>query len=120
MLRLPAVLLVVASLTLQPVSGQVVPYGGAAEYVRDLAARRASVVKTLGNDAVLVLWSAPPRVYSTDTNYEYRQESNLLYLTGLEDEDVTLVIVGGATGEKEFLFVRTRDPFRELWSGAIP
>ena len=38
-------------------------------------------MSALGPDSVLVLWSAPPRVYSTDTNYEYRQESNLLYLT---------------------------------------
>lgn len=121
MFRLLAVLLIVVStLTLQPLSGQVVPYGGAAEYVQDLAARRASVMKTLGDDAVLVLWSAPPRVYSTDTNYEYRQESNLLYLTGLEDEDVTLVLVPGEAGGTEFLFVRARDPFRELWTGSIP
>ena len=122
MFRLPSVLLVVvgATLTLQPVSGQVVPYGGAAAYVQDLVARRASLAKTLGDDSVFVAWSAPPRVYSTDTNYEYRQESNLLYLTGLEDEDVALVVVGGATGENEFLFVRARDPFRELWTGSIP
>jgi Xaa-Pro aminopeptidase len=120
MIRLATVLFVVAwAVTLPPMSGQVVPYGGAAEYVQDLAARRARLARTLGDDTVLVLWSAPPRVYSTDTNYEYRQESNLLYLTGLDDEDVTLVLVGGASAENEFLFVRARDPFRELWTGPI-
>lgn len=74
---------------------------------------------SLGSDATLVLWSAPKRVYSTDTDYEYRQESNLLYLTGLEDEGAILVLVPGANGPKEFLFVRARDPFQELWNGSI-
>ncbi len=32
----------------------------------------------------------------------------------------TLVLVPGASGPREFLFVRARDPFFELWNGSIP
>jgi len=121
MLRLRSISVVVLLLAaLAPLSGQLVPYGGAQAYVDDLRNRRAAVMTSLGDDSALVLWSAPKRVYSTDTDYEYRQESNLLYLTGLEDEQVTLVLVPGATGAREFLFVRARDPFFELWNGSIP
>lgn len=116
----PVLTVVLALLAFQPVSGQIEPFGGAREYVQDLRDRRAAVMKALGDDTVLVLWSAPSRVYSTDTDYEYRQESNLLYLTGLEEQQVVLVLVPGAKGPKEFLFVRERDPFAELWNGPIP
>jgi Xaa-Pro aminopeptidase len=102
------------------VAAQLPPFGGAREYVEDLRGRRTAAMDALGTDAALVLWSAPRRVYSTDTDYEYRQESNLLYLTGFEEEDATLVLVPGAAGPREFLFVRARDPFSELWNGAIP
>lgn len=88
-----------------------------AEYVADLSARRAGTMAALGPDTALVLWSAPPRVYSTDTNYEYRQESNLLYLSGIDQEDTTMVLVATATGPRAFLFVRAANPVRELWEG---
>jgi len=86
-------------------------------YVTDLAARRDRIMASLGADTALVLWSAPPRVYSTDTNYEYRQESNLLYLSGIAQQDTAMILVPGATGQKVFLFVRAADPVRELWEG---
>ena len=33
---------------------------------------------------MLVLWSAPTQRYSLDIDYEYRQDSNLYYLTGVD------------------------------------
>jgi Xaa-Pro aminopeptidase len=119
-LRFLLIALVLLVPALAPVSGQLVPYGGAREYVRDLGERRAAVMDALGSGTALVLWSAPRRVYSTDTDYEYRQESNMLYLTGLEETDATLVLVPGASGPREFLFIRAKDPFYELWNGSIP
>jgi Xaa-Pro aminopeptidase len=82
----------------------------------DLKARRARVAERLGPDTVAIFWSAPARVYSTDVNYEFRQESNLLYLTGIDQEDTILVLVPGSD-TKEFLFVREADPRREHWNG---
>jgi hypothetical protein len=61
---------------------QLPPYGGANELRADLAARRARAMDELGPASILVAWSAPAKVYSTDVNYEYRQESNMLYLSG--------------------------------------
>jgi Xaa-Pro aminopeptidase len=83
----------------------------------DLKARRARAMDTLGPDAVAVFWSAPPRVYSNDVNYEYRQESNLLYLTGIDQEDTTLVLMPGNRAKREILFIREADPRREHWQG---
>ena len=46
-------------------------------------------MERLGPDAMLILWSAPPQRYSLDIDYEYRQDSNLYYLTGLTQEDTS-------------------------------
>ena len=55
---------------------------------------------------MLIGWSAPAKVYSTDVDYEYRQDSNLLYLTGMTQEETILVLMPGAATKKEMIFVR--------------
>src|SRR5690606_33799069 len=37
-----------------------------------------------------------------------------------DEPDTVLVMVPGANGPREFLFVRARDPYAELWTGRIP
>ena len=83
----------------------------------DVKARRARVAERLGPDAIAIFWSAPTRVFSTDVDYEYRQESNLLYLTGIDQEGTILVLMPGNETRKELLFVRDADPRREHWNG---
>ena len=102
-----------AALLLAPLSAV------AGEHQDDLKARRARLMQTLDAGTVFIAWSAPPRVYSTDVNYEYRQDSNLLYLTGLEQEDTILVLMPGASTKKEVIFVREPDPRREHRNGHI-
>src|SRR5437899_9976991 len=91
----------------------------ASELSDDLKARRARVMTGLGADAMLVVWSAPPKVYSRDIDYEYRQDSNLYYLTGIAQEDTILVLMPGNTSHREILFVKDRDPAQEHWHGRM-
>lgn len=118
--RLIVLAALVVSPVLLPAASQLPPFGGAAEHVADLQRRRAAALDAFDSGDVVVLWSASPRLYSNDTDYEYRQESNLLYLTGFDEPESTLVLIPGAEGPREFLFVRARDPFAELWNGRIP
>jgi Xaa-Pro aminopeptidase len=85
----------------------------------DLKARRARVMDRLGPEALLVLWSAPPARYSRDVDYEYRQDSNLYYLTGLTQEDTILVLMPGNATKRELLFIKDRNPAREHWTGRL-
>jgi Xaa-Pro aminopeptidase len=96
---------------------QLPPYGGANELRADLAARRAKAMDELGPASILVAWSAPAKVYSTDVNYEYRQESNMLYLSGMTQEETILVLIPGAKSRREVLFTSEADPRREHWNG---
>src|SRR5256885_5241661 len=91
----------------------------ASELSDDLKARRARVMEKLGPDAILILWSAPPQRYSLDIEYEYLQDSNLYYLTGLTQEGTILVLMPGNTARRELLFVKDRNPAREHWTGAL-
>ena len=88
-----------------------------AEFQDDLKARRARVMQELGPDSILIVWSAPTRVYSNDVDYEYRQDSDFYYLTGIDQEESILVLMPGNKERKEMLFVLPRDPEREHWTG---
>lgn len=91
----------------------------AGELSDDLAARRARMMERLGPDTMAVLFSAPERNYSLDVSYEYRQDSNLYYLTGLTQQDTILVLMPGNTSRREVLFVSERNPEREHWNGRL-
>src|SRR5215468_11157766 len=46
--------------------------------LEELASRRKRVAEAIGPRAILVLFSAEPRVYTNDVDYPFRQE-NILY-----------------------------------------
>src|SRR5215471_5573685 len=72
----------------------------ASELSDDLKARRARVMEKLGPDAIAILWSAPSARYSLDVDYEYRQDSNLYYLTGVTQEETILVLMPGNASKR--------------------
>jgi Xaa-Pro aminopeptidase len=90
---------------------------GGAALREDLKARRARLVEKLGSGAMAILWSAPARVYSRDVDYEYRQDSDLLYLTGIEQPDTILVLVPGSPRRSEVLFISPSNPRQEHYVG---
>ncbi|MEP7306087.1 MAG: aminopeptidase P family protein [Acidobacteriota bacterium] len=89
----------------------------ASELSDDLRARRARVMERLGPDTMLILWSAPVQRYSLDIDYEYRQDSNLYYLTGLAQEGTMLVLMPGNVERRDVLFIKDKDPAQEHWRG---
>ncbi len=65
--------------------------------------------------SVAVLASAPVFRRNNDVEHEYRQDSDLFYLTGF-DEPESVAVFDSKT-LKFTLFVRPRDPDREIWDG---
>jgi len=88
-----------------------------ADRLAELRARREEVMKRMGDRGVMVLFGAEPRVYTNDVDYHYRQENNLYYLTGVKQEDATLILIPGAKRTREILFIPPRDPRNETWHG---
>jgi Xaa-Pro aminopeptidase len=73
-------------------------------------------INRLGQDSVAIISSAPEAPRSNDTNYRYRQNSDFYYLTGF-DEPEAIAVITPKQDEKFTLFVRPRDPEREIWDG---
>jgi Xaa-Pro aminopeptidase len=86
----------------------------------DRAARRAELARRIGPDAMLILVSPAPSVRNGDVDWPFRQEDSLLYLTGLNEPETSLVLLPGEAAHQEVLFVRDSDPATEVWNGRIP
>jgi Xaa-Pro aminopeptidase len=80
------------------------------------AERRARLCERLGTNAALLLMSPPERLRNGDAHYKYRQDSDILYLTGFAEPGAAVLLrPGHAT--PFVLFVRPRDPAAETWTG---
>src|SRR5690349_8464789 len=84
--------------------------------LEELAARRKHVADAIGPKAMLVLFSAEPRVYTNDVDFPFRQENNLFYLTNLNQKRATLVLMPSHK-PSEILFLPRRNPAAETWTG---
>jgi Xaa-Pro aminopeptidase len=83
----------------------------------EYARRRKQLMRMAGDDAILILPTAPKRIRSNDTHYGYRQDSDFWYLSGFDEPDAVLVLVPGRPHGEALLFCRERDPEREMWDG---
>lgn len=81
----------------------------------DFKARRERALASLGSGA-FVLFSAPFALRNNDVEHEWRQHSDFHFLTGF-DEPESVAVLRGAPEPRFVLFVRPRDPEREVWDG---
>jgi len=84
--------------------------------------RRLTALAQLRPRTALVVQAADIRNRQNDVDYEYRQNSDLLYLTGFPHAGGTLLLVpdGVTIGKhtyREILFVNDRIQSREQWTG---
>jgi len=76
----------------------------------------AEFTRRMGPKSVAIIPSAREATRSNDTQYRFRQDSDFLYLTGFEEPEAIAVIAPSA--ERKFtMFLRPRDPEREIWDG---
>ena len=66
----------------------------------------------------MLLPASEVRYKSGDSEYRYRPDSELFYVTGWEEGGSVAVLRGHAANDRFVLFVPERDPRMELWTGA--
>ncbi len=81
-----------------------------------LRARRAEVMHRLGAGAAIIP-AAPHALRSGDSHHRYRPSSDLLFLTGFCEPEAVCVLAPQHAEHPFVLFVRPRDPEREVWDG---
>lgn len=80
-------------------------------------ARRKRLFERLG-DGVLLLPTAPATLRNGDVLHEFRPGSDFLWLCGFPEPEAVLVAWPTGRGRhRAELFVRPRDPEREVWDG---
>jgi Xaa-Pro aminopeptidase len=65
--------------------------------------------------SVCLFPAAPVFTRNNDVEHDYRQDSDLFYLTGFSEPQTVLVM--DAAGPRSTMFVRARDVDREIWDG---
>ncbi|MBC7691335.1 MAG: aminopeptidase P N-terminal domain-containing protein [Methylotenera sp.] len=82
--------------------------------------RRDSLMKAQPG-AAFIFAASPEYLRNPDVHFPFRQESNFYYLTGFEEPEAFVVMVPtGSQGRgsyKTVMFVRKRDPEKEMWEG---
>src|SRR4026209_2546881 len=73
-------------------------------------------IRRMTPKSVAIIPGAHDTRRSNDTHYRFRQDSDFFYLTGFEEPD-SLAIIAPEKDVKYTLFVRPRDPEREIWDG---
>jgi Xaa-Pro aminopeptidase len=86
---------------------------------KEYARRRRQLMRMAGEDSIIILQAAPPRLRNNDVFYPYRQNSDFLYLTGFREHSALLVMIPDEGDGKSILFCRSRDAEREMWDGRM-
>ena len=76
--------------------------------------RRERVYDAIGN-GVAILFAAPERMRSNDTEYPYRQDSYFYYLSGFTEPEAMMILDGA--NRTSTLCCRPKDPDMETWVG---
>ena len=74
-------------------------------------------MKRLGDDSIAVVPSAREVTRSNDSSFRFRQDSDFYYLTGFDEPEAIAVVKPSDEEHPYTLFVRPKDPEREVWDG---
>src|SRR5204863_2525320 len=73
-------------------------------------------MRRMSPKSVAIIPSEREATRSNDTHYRFRQDSDFFYLTGFEEPE-SIAVIKADKDPTYTLFVRPRDPEREIWDG---
>ena len=79
---------------------------------------RSALARRLAGDALILLDGGKPVPRNFDVDYSFRQNSDFLYLTGVEEPGCHLVL--DPKTRRETLFVPRIDSHHRVWEGHVP
>jgi len=78
--------------------------------------RRNKLFTHMEDNSILIISGEEEKIRNNDVNYEFRQESDFWYLTGLEEPDALMILLKKDT-EKYILFSQEKKAEEEVWTG---
>ena len=79
--------------------------------------RRRALMRIMGDHSIALIPASSEKTRSRDTEYRYRADSNLLYLSGFDEPDALMVLIPNRKAGQYLLFCRERDSLKETWQG---
>jgi Xaa-Pro aminopeptidase len=83
----------------------------------EYAKRRKELMKKIGPKGIAILTSAPMARRNGDSDFAYRQQSDLYYLTGFNEPEAVAILAPKRADGEFILFNRVRDRDKEIWEG---
>lgn len=80
--------------------------------------RRENYLKYVDQGSISLFFSGVAPQRSQDDHYPFSVNRNFFYLTGIDQENVCLVMVKGVERTESFIFMEPIDPIKALWDGA--
>ncbi|MEM7304122.1 MAG: aminopeptidase P N-terminal domain-containing protein [Pseudomonadota bacterium] len=84
---------------------------------KELIKRRKNLMRMIGQDGIAIIPSASVKVRNRDVEFDYRQDSDFMYLTNFLEPESVAVLVPGRDHGQFILFCRERDKQMETWNG---
>lgn len=83
----------------------------------EFAERRARLMEQMDDNSIAIIPAASETLRNNDVHHPFRQNSNFMYLTGFREPDAFAVLIPGREQGQYILFVRDKNPEREIWDG---
>ena len=84
---------------------------------KEFAERRTRFISKLLPNSVAIIVSNPQQIRSNDTEYQYRQSSDVLYLSNFPEPQALLILTNLKDQPEFIMLVRPKDRAREIWTG---
>lgn len=78
---------------------------------------RKKLMNNLENNSMVILFSGNAPVKSEDENYQFTPNRNFYYFTGIDEEDLILLMIKLENEVSEYLFIKEIDEEKERWVG---
>ena len=86
---------------------------------KEFQQRRQDLMNHMEPNSIAILASANGILRNGDSEFRFRQSSDLYYLTGFAEAQSVLVLIPGRAQGQCLLFCQEKDPLKELWNGKL-
>ncbi len=83
----------------------------------ELSTRREKLFESIPENSVVLVFSGVSKIVSEDEFYPFVANRNFFYLTGIEQENSTLMLIKTPGEHKSYLFLDEYNELKERWTG---
>ena len=84
---------------------------------KDLLTRRKAVLREVENNSIILIYGSKNIIKTNDIEYDFRQDSEFLYLIGIKESNLVSLILKKDNKSKVILFRDESSEFEKQWIG---